>query len=549
MILALLFIVYLAKVYLLGTALYSDDSNSYINLIISDGFVILFSVLLFFISSSLTTTMSRVVRFFIITISTLYILDLVVIYMFNSRLYFEDLGKFIGDIDFKLFDWKLYLFLFIFILSSFIFISKPAPKVCNLKIKILSLIGLLILSYSYNVDSSVRSPFFKNYILANLQSTYKHEYTPEFVSSFKSLDNEQCVNIKPVRPKNIVIFILESWSYYHSHWFGNGRNWTPKLDKLAKDNIAFKQFYANGFTTEAGLYALFAGRPVIPYKVKYGTDGALGLNQIHFDTSFPEKLSGLGYHTTFITSGDLSFLQKRKWLESLKFNDIKGNEIFSKKDRQFLFNSVSDKKLYSKVYDIFSNSENNFIVVENVNTHQPYYYPDDKKIKQSEELAFRYADNQLYKVINKLIDEDTMIIVMSDHRAMTPVTRKEQSASGRMSVSRVPMFMIWNNKQRIVDSVFQQTDILPSIVNVVKGYQCHSDSRGAIFPLDNMIDSKCVYHARGDERSKVSVMCGGQQFDVLLDGDDTKSLDKTLYDDIAVNMINKTRINNYGFFE
>jgi phosphoglycerol transferase MdoB-like AlkP superfamily enzyme len=399
------------------------------------------------------------------------------------------------------------------------------------------------------VDSSVRSPFFKNYILVNFQSTYKKEYSPEFVSSFESEDNEQCATVESIKPKNIVIFMFESWSYYHSRWFGDDSNWTPELDKLAKSSVAFKQFYANGFTTEAGLYALFTGRPVIPYKVKYGTDGALGLNQIYFETSYPEELSRLGYYTTFITSGDLSFLQKREWLESLKFENIIGNGAFSQKDRKFLFDSVSDEKLYSKVYDIISNSENNFIVVENVNTHQPYYYPDGKEIKQSEEFAFRYADDQLSKVIKKLTGEDTMIIVMSDHRAMTPVTKHELSDSKRMSVSHVPMFMIWKHQKKVVDNVFQQTDIIPSIVNAIRGRRCSSSSRGAIFPLDKMVDSKCVYHARGDERSKVSVMCDSRQFDVLLDGDDTKSLDETLYDDTAVNMINKTRISSYGSFE
>ncbi|WP_181388366.1 LTA synthase family protein [Vibrio albus] len=474
----------------------------------------------------------------------LYILDLIIIFTFNSRLYLEDIGKFIGDVDLKILDWKIYLLFSIFIISSFIFVVKSNLPSPNIKIKIIAIMSLLILACSYNVDSSVRSPFFKNYIFVNFQSTYKKEYSPEFISSFESEDNEQCVTVKSIKPKNIVIFMFESWSYYHSYWFGDDSNWTPELDKLAKNNVAFKQFYANGFTTEAGLYALFTGRPVIPYKVKYGTDGALGLNKIYFDTSFPEELSKLGYYTTFITSGDLGFLQKRKWLESLKFNNIIGNGAFSPKDRKFLFYSVSDEKLYSKVYDIVSNSENNFVVVENVNTHQPYYYPDGKDIKQSEEFAFRYADKQLSEVIKKLIDEDTMIVVMSDHRAMTSMTRKEQSTSGRMSVSRVPMFMIWNNKQRIVDSVFQQTDILPGIVNTVKGYQCHSGSRGAILPLDNMVGTKCVYHARGDERSKVSVMCDGQQFDVLLDGDDTGILDEYKHIDESVNYINSVRINS-----
>ncbi|MCE0494138.1 LTA synthase family protein [Vibrio salinus] len=353
--------------------------------------------------------------------------------------------------------------------------------------------------------------------------TYNKAYTEGFQSSFRFVRTPLCFPEEPIKPKNIIIFVFESWSNYHSLFYGGNNNWTPELDMIANQNIAFRQFYSNGFSTESGLYALLTGAPVIPYKDKYGTNGALGLSSIKFDKSYPEILSELGYQTTFITSGDLSFLQKRDWLKLLHFQNIIGNESFDKEERRFPFSSVSDEVLYKKVYSLFENSSGHFVVVENVNTHQPFYYPEGDEIKRSEEFAFRYADRQLSGIVKKLSrDSDNMIVVMSDHRAMTPITPKEQSESGRLSVSRVPMFIVWNKKQAVIGNIFQQTDVLPGITNAIKGRQCYDPYQGAIFPISHPVSSRCVFHARGDERSKVSAMCDGQPFDIVLDGDDTR---------------------------
>lgn len=545
MVLIILVLVYIFKIYALGTSLYIDDHNSYYNIAVSDSVIVSIVFLLYYTSSLLNKLLSRVVKVTIILLFIFYIVDLNIIYMFNSRLYIDDIFKFITNVDFKLFNKFVYIFIVLCLIACIAFVFKPNLKIKYISIKFLCFMSVFIVGCNYDVDSSIRSPFFKNYILVNFEATYENEYTDNFISSFDIVNNDQiCKSTNKIKPKNIILFMFESWSYYHSDWFGKDNDWTPKLDHLAKNNISFNNFYANGFTTEAGLYATLTGKPIIPYKIKYGTDGALGLSSIHFETSYPEELSKLGYHPTFITAGDLGFLQKKQWLESLKFDRIIGNDSFDKVDRNFLFESVSDQKLYEMVYGIVSNSEKNFIVVENVNTHQPFYYPEGDEIKRSEEFSFRYADTQLSNVIKKLSTKDNMIIVMSDHRAMSTMTRKELQKSKRMSVSRVPMFMVWNGENKVINNVFQQTDVLPSITNAIEGQQCSSFSLGAIFPLNNMIDSKCVYHARGDERSKVSVMCDQQQFDVLLDGDDTRILDNNKSDIKSIDYINGIRINS-----
>ncbi|MFW8631292.1 LTA synthase family protein [Vibrio natriegens] len=545
-----LIITYIFKVYFFGKSFYIDDDNSYINIAISDGAIISLCLILFYFSKFSSRLLSLLIKTIILSLIVFYVVDVFVTLMFNSRLYFDDFDKFYVNIDIKIFNEPFFYIILTFIICMLMFFFENKKNENALNKKIFIFIPLVFILFNYNVNSSVRSSFFKNYILVNLDSTYNNEYSSNFINDMQLFDKDKdkvCNIVPESKPKNIIVFILESWSYYHSKLFGADNDWTPRLDKLSEKGVTFKSFYANGFTTEAGLYALLTGEPVLPYSENYGTDGALGLNNLKFSESLPNKFNEEGYNTKFITSGNLNFLEKGEWLKSLGFNKIIGNESFDVKDRKFLFRSVSDEKLYDKVEAELYQNENNFIVVENVNTHQPFYYPSGDEIEQSEENAFKYADEKLANTIEAISDKDTMIIVMSDHRAMTPITNKERTDSKRMAVSRVPMFILWNKHKDIVNLNFQQTDVLPSVLGSINGLACTNHNRGAILPLDKMVSSKCVYHARGDNRSIVSVMCDNEQFDIVLDGDDSKITlegENKKYEKSSIDYINFIRISS-----
>lgn len=535
---------YLAKVYSVGNGFYDDDNSSFINVAISDSLIVSVCMIFYISSSFFVGFKSFVLRFFSVFVFMFYLLDFFILLMFNSRLYISDIRRFIFNIDFGLFNNISFSIISILFFILFYFVFKPVSKYKINKSILVLFILVIISSSGYTVDSSVRSNFFKNYIDINIQSTYQNEYTNKQITHDIISENKKCAIFDQGRPKKIIIFLFESWSYYHSALFGNGNNWTPELDSLAKNNINFKYFYANGFTTEMGLYSLLMGKPFIPYKSKYGNDGSFGVEFKKDKISLVSMISQFGYKTTFLTSGDLGFLSKGKWLESLSFDNVYGSKEFNEKNRKYLFDSVSDHELYKKVKSILNSEDNQFLVVENVNTHQPFYYPDGDVIKKSEEGAFRYGDKELSQLVKNLISDDIMIFVMSDHRAMTKVTNKEIHDSGRMAVSRVPMFLIWNGKRNTILKSFQQSDVLPSLIGFLSGQNCNQQFQGSIFPIDEQVASECIYHARGDNRSLVSVECSKEQFDVLLDGDDTRVLNSDKKKPSVINYIESVRLSN-----
>ncbi len=77
---------------------------------------------------------------------------------------------------------------------------------------------------------------------------------------------------------------------------------------------------------------------------------------------------------------------------------------------------------------------------------------------------------------------------------------------------------------------------------VSKGEICHVDLYGDFYGAE-ISPPACVFFARGDNRNIVTVECGGKQLDVLLDGDDTRSISRDYDDESVIQLINALRIN------
>ena len=152
----------------------------------------------------------------------------------------------------------------------------------------------------------------------------------------------------PQTPQDIprvILVIVESLSSYQSQGFGGTHHWTPHLDQWAQSGWKFNHFLANGKTTEEGLYALLAGRNPIP---------APGLDSIYAQpldrhSTLPGLLGRHGFHTAFLTSGDLSFMRKGDWLHRMGFDEIEGHQAaFYNGHQRYHFSAAKDDVLYAR---------------------------------------------------------------------------------------------------------------------------------------------------------------------------------------------------------
>lgn len=374
----------------------------------------------------------------------------------------------------------------------------------------------------------IRYDLMQNLIVANLgfgaDQPYSHEYAERMAKEYKPPE-EICAPGQALRP-DVIILAVESLSMHQSLLFGGARDLTPHLDALARSRTWFPDFIANGFTTDGGLIALVTGQAPIPVVGRYQSmDAFAGFNDPR--GALPELLRPAGYSSHFFTTGDLSFLDKPRWLKALHFDSWEGAEQpFYNGWKRRHFNAAEDKALYQRFLQWLDQRPHGqppfMAVLLTVSTHPPFI--DPRAEKPDEEGAFRYADEQIglfYAELEKRgFFKNGILLISGDHRSMTPLLAAEQKRFGDSAMARTPFVMATDLPlaRGEVAGLFQQSDIAPSLADLTGAQACHTAGQG-LFLRARPVPAAYALNARGDRRSEVSVFFDHQQAAIVLDGD------------------------------
>lgn len=195
------------------------------------------------------------------------------------------------------------------------------------------------------------------------------------------------------------------------------------------------------------------------------------------------------------------------------------------------FGAVADEVLYEFAFDYLRerrvDEHPSFVVIENVSSHHPFIHPDTQV--RSEEAVFRYMDDSAADFIEHLLDdgflEQGLLVVVSDHRAMTFVTPEEREALGRGAASRIPGFVLTRDKPAAaVNEPVHQADLLPTVLRHVGEELCWPTPM-CDWLVHEEIAPRCLLHARGDQRDRVDVFCPTGEGTVAVAGDDSAFVD------------------------
>jgi lipoteichoic acid synthase len=145
-----------------------------------------------------------------------------------------------------------------------------------------------------------------------------------------------------------------------------------------------------------------------------------------------------------------------------------------------------------------------------VSTHPPYVDPRSNTIDP--ENAFKYVDGEIARFYRELKQrgflDHGVLIVLGDHRTMTPLHEDEFSQWGERAFSRVPFVVAGAvDMPKVVDGSFQQTDIAPSIADLFGLESCTSPFVGHFLRADPKAPDY-VLHVRGDDRDRLDVYYG-----------------------------------------
>ncbi len=166
---------------------------------------------------------------------------------------------------------------------------------------------------------------------------------------------------------------------------------------------------------------------------------------VYYEHNFLQKFADSGYKIKFFHGADLVFGMDTL-LHSLRFdfeNSDANDEIYKNEER-YIFNGVTDEILYKNVLkhleDDVASNDNYFYIVRTLTSHSPYTDPISKK--DSLELTIRYADNALKGLVEQLENngffENGILVVIGDHRAMTPALSFEKK---NLDTARIPLII------------------------------------------------------------------------------------------------------------
>jgi len=483
-------------------------------------------------------------------LSLFYLSDFIVFHMFNLRLFWTDIFIYGTDVKAVFFQLasmlgpagNLLLPVIVMVFCAFIlfFLLSTVNLPPKLSAGLAALAVLLvILSVAIPDISGVHAWAVKNVLEINAPNGLGRDYGQQSIQDnlYSSCGGDGVVmrTQAPQRP-NIILVAIESLSTYHTRLFSEENNTVPRFDAISEKGIAFRDFFANNFNTDGGLIALLAGVPPLP-TTNLGTMGKMGGFDGYFgvENTLPRRLGDMGYHTVFITSGDPAFSHKDEWLFSIGFEEIIGNDQpYYEGMKRYQFRSVPDRALYENiVYNVLPGlpeSEPYFLVIENVSTHHPFQEPGTGSNREQD--VFGYADAQLGWFYENMEREgflkDTLLIITSDHRAMTPVRPDETALYGEEAPARIPLIILDQTRESgvKVDGYFQQSDLMESIMYLAGQDAAFSDFRGNLLATPSVPSRYIIYYG-GNERDRVQVFAEEGSFPVRLDGDDTEFLRET----------------------
>lgn len=293
-----------------------------------------------------------------------------------------------------------------------------------------------------------------------LASLYPVEYFPKPEQAFT--------------PKNIVIFILESFSREFVESLNKNRHvkdyrgYTPFLDSLIKHSLVFENAMANGKKSIEALPSVIAGIPGtdVPYVLTPYSSNELG--------SLPNLLKPKGYKTAFFhgaPNGSMGFSSFTRIAGIEKYYGK--NEYANDKDFDGTW-GIWDEPFFQFMARTVDGFKQPFCVeLFSVSSHEPFAIPRqyEGKLKKGP-LPLHQCINYTDRALRRFFEtaqrmpwfKNTLFVITADH-ASFPYYKEFNNSIDHFSIPLI--FYTPDRSLQGFDttSVAQQIDILPTVLN------------------------------------------------------------------------------------
>lgn len=338
-----------------------------------------------------------------------------------------------------------------------------------------------------NASQFVESPI-KSYIVLNnpfcIIKTLKKEqinYTKYYSES--ELDSlfspiHQGNASKVLKRKNVVIFILESFSFEHSSFLNLGlykedEHYTPFIDSLMQQGYMFDKCYSNGHKSIDALPSVLTSIP------SFKTPFALTQQAISQTKGLGTLLGNEGWDTWFFNGSERRSMGFVAYAKSAGFVNFRTKEDYENSRGKNDFDGywgIWDEPFLNYMANELGNAKEPFLSATfTLSSHHPFNVPEKYKniLPKGKTIAHQpvaYTDQSLRKFFNVAKKQkwyqNTIFVFVADHVSCETYTKEARSGAGNFHIIYF-MYSPDGSLQGRSSTVTQQIDIMPTLLGLL----------------------------------------------------------------------------------
>lgn len=338
-----------------------------------------------------------------------------------------------------------------------------------------------------NATQFVESPV-KSYIVLNnpfcIIKTLKKEqinYTKYFTeaeldtlySPVHKVDGNQ-----ELKRKNVVIFILESFSFEHSALlnpglYKDGVKYTPFIDSLMQQGYIFDKCYSNGHKSIDALPSILTSIP------SFKTPFALTQQAISPTRGLGTLLGNEGWDTWFFNGSERRSMGFVAYAKSAGFVNFRTREDYERTRGKNDFDGywgIWDEPFLNYMANELSNAKEPFLSATfTLSSHHPFIVPDKYKDvlpkgKTKAQQCVAYTDHAIRNFFevakNQTWFKNTIFVFVADHVSCETFTEEARSGAGNFHIIYF-MYTPDGSVKGRSSTVTQQIDIMPTLLGLL----------------------------------------------------------------------------------
>ena len=270
---------------------------------------------------------------------------------------------------------------------------------------------------------------------------------------------------------NVVVLILESFSFDYVSYYHPGKNYTPFLDSLMRTSATWPNCFANSKRSIEGIPAVLSALP--SWMDEAFITSGYNVTRIH---SLASLLQPYGYSSAFFHGGNNGTMGFDHFAKLSGYEKYYGRKEYdgSEKDYDGQWGIYDHAYLDFMQRTLSSTAEPFHAAFFSVSSHHPYTIPEQfvplaPRAMDEVRKAAWYTDHSLRLFFESARRQawfkNTLFVITSDHSGPSTSTYTARRLGGY----HVPLlfYLPANQKPAQHEETAQQTDILPTVLHLL----------------------------------------------------------------------------------